>query len=161
MSEQERYKNTISPQRKSLLMSLDCVICTGHWQEKGKELDIAAEAHSSWMLQHLAWELWAAVSPRCPCTEPRRAPHSAASQCCLGRGPGCPETALRLQGDQEGRCPPCTVCGSTPALGIPAPSCLCATPKSRTPSSCGRTLLIIPQKHHRSVFQSHLLSSAC
>lgn len=76
-------------------MSLDCISCTGHWKEKGKEQDSAAEAHSCWVLQQLTWELWAAASPRCP-NEPSQAPHSAGSQ-------GCPQTALGLQRHQEGR----------------------------------------------------------
>lgn len=162
MSEQERYKNIISLQGKNLLMSLDCISSTGHWKEKAKELDTAAEAHPSWMLRHLAWELRAAVSPRSPLHRAQE----GITLCWLpapGKGTRLPwnsSGALKRPG-RKSWCPPCRVCGGTPAPGIPVPSCLHASPSSRIPSSCGRTLLIVPHKHHRSVFQSHLLCSTC
>lgn len=163
ISEQERYKNTISPQGKNLLMSLDCTICTGHWQENGKELDTAAETHFSWMLQHL---LPGKSRLQCP-TLPMHRAQEGSTLCCLpvlpGKGTRLPWNSSEAP-KRPGRkswCPPCTVCGNTSALGIPVPSCLYASPTSRTPSSCGRTLIIVPQKHHRGFFQSHLRYSAC
>lgn len=130
-SEQERYKNTISPQGKNLLMCTDCISCTGHWKEKGPELKLSPGRSS-------------AGTPGCSIPLLPLLP----TPCWLQKGTSLPATALGLQRQQqEGLGSALPVWESAAAPGIPVPSCLCASPSPKTPSSCGRALLIVPQKH--------------
>lgn len=134
-------------------MSLDCISCTGHWEEKGKEQDSAAEAQSCWCCSSSPGSSGCSLP-----TLPQRA-QPGSTLCWL---PGLPSNSSGLQRHQEGRADvPSHGLGKHSCSWHPVPSCLCASPNSRTPSSCERALLIVPQKHHRGVFQSHLLNSTC